>query len=173
MEIKPPTKPGKGADEKALLAYHSELRRYHRQLEEWDQRMRAQTVAYKIERLKEIMNGGKMTPTSPKSKIDKINGSPVSYASLVGPECGCSMEAACDGCDCPECIQWRKDYKITDTMVEDWNIKDIIQHAKTVFAQKKAESAPAPVTDEMTKFFAQYEEQMANPKRDDEQRAHN
>jgi hypothetical protein len=166
MEIKPPAKPGKGADEKALLAYHSELRRYHRQLEEWDQRMRAQTTAYKIERLKEIMNGGKMTPTPPKPKTTLT-------VTMVGPECGCSMEAACDGCDCPECVQWRKDYKITDTMVEDWNIKDIMQHAKAVFAQAKAASAPAPVTDEVTKFFAQYEEQMANPKRDDEQRAHN
>jgi ribosomal protein L12E/L44/L45/RPP1/RPP2 len=164
MEIKPPTKPGKNADEKALLAYHSELRRYHRLLEAEDARLQQQIRSLKIERLKEIMNvGGK---SAPKQKA-------LPGATLPGPECGCSIEAACDGCDCPECETWRKDYKVTDTMVEDWNIKDIIQHAKTVFAQAKAASAPAPTTDEATKFFAQYEEQMAHPERDDEQRTHN
>jgi len=166
MEIKPPTKPGKNADEKALLAYHSELRRYHRRLEEWDAKLRQQITVLKIERLKEIING------KPTSK-PKINGHPVVTATLVGPDCGCSIEAACDGCDCPECIQWRKDYKITENMVDDWSIKQIVEHAKAIHMQRIAANTAAPVTDEVTKFFAKYEEQMANPKRDDEQRKDN
>lgn len=170
MEIKPPTKPGKNADEKALLAYHSELRRYHRRLEEWDERLRQRFVditqkdtAKKIERLKEIINGsGRVVRSAPK-KSD----------ALPGPECGCSIEAACDGCDCPECEQWRKDYKITDNMVDEGDVKQLIAHARSVYAAKSANTKAAPVTDEVSKFFAQYEEQMANPKRDDEQRKNN
>lgn len=171
MEIKPPTKPGKNADEKALLAYHSELRRYHRMLEAWDAKLRQQETtekAYatawsiqKIERRKEIITSAGKPKAPGRSK-------PI--GTLVGPDCGCSIEAACDGCDCPECIQWRKDYKITEDMVGDWSVQEIVKHAKQVHMAKQAESAPAPVTDEMSKFFAKYEEQMANPQRDDEQR---
>jgi hypothetical protein len=167
MEIKPPAKPGKDADEKALLAYHSELRRYHRLLEAEDARLRqlsteitSNRTAWKIERLKEIMGaGGKSAPPKQKAPSD----------TLTGPDCGCSIEAACDGCDCPECDQWRKDYKITDAMVEEWSILQIKTHVMTVHKQRLTANTAAPVTDEMTKFFAQYEEQMANPKRDDEQ----
>jgi len=164
MEIKPPTKPGKNADEKALLAYHSELRRYHRMLEAWDAKLRQQTTDYKIERLKEIINGHSVGKALTKGKP---------LGTLVGPDCGCSIEAACDGCDCPECIQWRKDYKITEDMTDEMTVQEIIKHAKQVHMAKQADSTAAPVTDEMSKFFAKYEEQMAHPQRDDEQRKSN
>jgi hypothetical protein len=178
MEIKPPTKPGKNADEKALLAYHSELRRYHRLLEAEDTRLRQlsaeitkNSAAWKIERLKEIMNGSSVTSEDKKSlRGTKSTPKP---STITGPDCGCSIEAACDGCDCPECEQWRKDYKITDDMVEDWSMLQLKQHVKAMFLQKQAEHSPAPTTDEAAKFFAQYEEQMAHPERDDEQRTHN
>lgn len=150
-EMEPPVKPGKNADRKTLLAYHAELRRYHRMLEALEQRLRQQTSAAVTERLKQIINSaGEPGAVKPK---------PRAAVTLPEPECGCGVGAACQGCDCPECIQWRKTYKITDEMVVEWDFQELIEHAKRIHT---ADTTPAPATDEATKFFAQYEKQMSN-----------
>lgn len=112
MELKPPTKPGKNATQKALAAYHSQLRRYHRMLEEWDAKLR--------KRHEELIKALRL------DEEDDDEGGEL--------ECGCSEQDAINGCDCPECEQWRS--------------------KAAMMTQNK------PLNPEETNFFAQYEEQM-------------
>lgn len=162
MDIKPPSKLGKNPDEKALLAYASELRRYARTLEEWDARLRRDEATIKqVARVKDFLAQLKSNGFTSTPKPDSKN--KVTHPSLPTPECGCPIEAACEGCDCPECIDWRKEFKVTEHMVDEWRAKDIIAHATTVWLERQKEKTPGASTNEVTNFFAQYEEQMKEP----------
>lgn len=87
MELKPPVNPGKNATQKALAAYHSQLRRYHRLLEEWDTKLKQKS---------KLLEAKALVLAS------------LEEEDLPGDlECGCSIDDAMSGCDCEDCEEWR------------------------------------------------------------------
>ena len=85
--LKPPAKPGKDANKKAYLAFYSQLKRYHKKLEELDVRLQA-----KADQLKEL-----------EEMFEEID----EEESKEELDCGCTVADAQAGCDCPDCDIWR------------------------------------------------------------------
>jgi hypothetical protein len=83
----PPKKPGRNATEKALSAFHSELRRYRDVLE---------TFAADLEKFSDELNQ-RAQELADRGK----------YLNDDKDECDCGPQDALDGCECDTCTEWR------------------------------------------------------------------
>jgi hypothetical protein len=167
--LKPPTKPGKAATQKELAAYHSELRRYARTLEEWETKL--QKMDKLLERKNELLKQkAEILETLEEDECfceeGKCNIHPNQDGEhdedddFVGPEmleCGCSEYDARNGCECPECEQWRKKIGLDTDQLADMGVCEIDEYLEK---RKKSPDGVKPMDDQEMKFFAQYEEQM-------------
>jgi hypothetical protein len=90
----PPAKPAVNATRKALLAYHSELQKYHQKLREWE------TLLSK--RNKELMEARDAFE-------EMVNADEEWGFDLDDDECECGPSDAIDGCTCETCCSWRDD----------------------------------------------------------------
>lgn len=169
MEIKPPVKPGKNATQKELAAYHSQLRRWARTIEERETRLRKieqllaakETLLEKRERLLDDMAEELgLDPDDPSwnSEMDGEDGDDEDDEDEEDDprvlECGCSVYDAKNGCECPECEQWRKGTGMPEDDLADM---DVCKFDEWIASDGTEAS---PMNDEEAKFFARYEKQM-------------
>lgn len=95
MNPAPPKPPSKNADRKALAAYWSELRRWAEALKNWEADLDHREAVLE-------------------AVIEDADDETVRrYAGAVSEEdedegCGCTVEDAKDGCECPTCMDWRQ-----------------------------------------------------------------
>jgi hypothetical protein len=87
LKMKAPAKPGANATKKAVLAFYSQLKKYHSKLEELDVRLQAKEA--ELRELEEIYE--EMDEDELEDELD----------------CGCTVADAKAGCDCPDCDIWR------------------------------------------------------------------
>lgn len=87
LRIKTPAKPGKDATKKAILAFYSQLKKYHKKLEELDVRLQAKEA--ELREIQEMFE-----------EVDEEE-------SEEELDCGCTVADAKTGCDCPDCDIWR------------------------------------------------------------------
>jgi hypothetical protein len=87
MNPAPPQPPAKNADRKAILAYHSELRRWADALARWEADLDRREQAYHGD------DGSLMDDYDP-GDIE---------------ECDCTVEEVDAGCDCPACERFRSE----------------------------------------------------------------
>jgi len=95
MNPAPPKPPAKNADRKAILAYHSELRRWAEALRRWEadlDRRENNLIDFSREE-REAMDDGDTMVDDDGDEMD----------------CDCTSEEAEAGCDCPSCEKWRSD----------------------------------------------------------------
>jgi hypothetical protein len=150
--IKPPAKPGKDAPQKAHAAYHSELRRYARTLEEWEAR---------LQKMEKLLQRKDALLDEKAEMLDALEDEGLEDDDdFEGPEmleCGCSEYDARNGCDCPDCEQWRKKIGLTEEQLADMGVCEIDDYIEK---RKQTPNGIKPMDDQETQFFAQYEEQM-------------
>ena len=89
MNPAPPQPPAKNADRKAILAYHSELRRWADALARWEANLDKRENA-----LMEHENDGSLMDDYDPGDME---------------ECDCTVEEADAGCDCPACERFRSE----------------------------------------------------------------
>jgi len=98
MNPAPPKPPAKFANRKALLAYHSEMRRWADSLRRWEANldMRESQIQRDVKDLEEAQG------YNAESETDLLD-PPID----TDDDCDCTTENAEDGCDCPPCREWR------------------------------------------------------------------
>ncbi len=96
---KPPDRPAKNATRKALLAFHSELNRYHEQLAKWDNQLKAETEIY----MNEVNAFNKQLAEYGLDRDDFVD-----MDEEDCEDCECGPTEAIEGCPCVTCEAWRE-----------------------------------------------------------------
>src|SRR5271154_6472371 len=90
---KPPAKPDVKATRKALLAYHSELQKYHEKLQQWDALLAKKQEEFKRDKL----------------AFERMLEDEGYEEDLDDETCECTGWDASNGCECATCDDWRKE----------------------------------------------------------------
>jgi len=103
MNPAPPKPPAKFANRKAMMAYHSELRRWADSLRRWeaDLDQRETEIAEAINEYERTYNGSHGQHEEDSDLLDWDM--PIDS----DDDCECTSENAEAGCDCPPCREWR------------------------------------------------------------------
>jgi hypothetical protein len=123
---KPPAKPDVKATRKALLAYHSELQKYHEKLTQWENLIdqRNEDLIKMREEFEEMVEAEGYGWDGEDDDFEEDE------------ECECTAEDAMSGCPCDGCEEYRVNRRKQVQSVIDKPVGDEVEFLEKMFSLK-------------------------------------